>query len=415
MLGWYLYWRVSPIETSIICLSQHHNHHYCNNANVTASTPQKNSVRFARSTVTEETNTTKLSNYNNKNIPVSYRKVDLMFRILSRPRSRSADDVLWHRHALALHNAFGVDEYGTVSDNVVTSKSRRFKSKFDKSSRDNDEMENLHNDDDDDETGQTSSYYPPRSSIFSPHPPTSPSASSFSAQGVGGGAGGSLFRKSTLELLTRPMAVSHRKPATHFIDGKAHSRMESLTVEDAIHVSSTSGESSISGGSSLIGSWESGGNQHTRSVSLNLPQRDRAAADKIGFGAASSHLRIPLFNSRSISNNFVRHPSTTSTGSGMGGLIHEGGIGSLHPLPATTTTKNTTTPLSSAALSLLSASMTPMIGRRPPSIEVLVDGHKGLDFHGILESPCSNHSPGILVHELTTDTDLSRLGDESIG
>ena len=99
-------------------------------------------------------------------------------------------------------------------------------------------------------------------------------------------------------------------------------------------------------------------------------------------------------------------------------MIHEGGIGCLHPLAATTTTatamtKNTTTPSSSSLSS--ASSMTPMMGRRPPSIEVLVDGHKGLDFHGILESPCSNHSPGILVHELTTDTDLSRLGDESIG
>jgi len=416
MLGWFLYWRVvSPVETSILCLSQQHNHHYnqqnCNIiyhqsearfTNINASSPQKSFVRFARSTKHVNQNTNNITH-----IPVSYRKVDLMFRILARPRSRSADDVLWHKHALALHSAFGGDdEYG--SNDIVTSKSRRFKSKFDYAKNENGGGVGGGGGGDV-ETGHSfSTCYPPRSSIFSPYPPSSPSTSFNTA------SGGTLFRKSTLELLSRPLAVSHRKPATHFIDGKAHSRMESIDVNiddnDAVHhnnviVSSTDNSAStMSVGS--IGSWSS--KQHTRSASLNLPQREQVFVGRNGFGVSSSSssssslLKLPLSLSK-VNNNSVRQSTTTTS---VSNGIHGGGIGSFHSMAMSKNGSSTTFSVGGAGVA------------RPPSIEVMIEeskhrDHLGLDFHGILESPCSNHSPGIIVHELTTDSSTSR--DESLG
>jgi hypothetical protein len=51
-------------------------------------------------------------------------------------------------------------------------------------------------------------------------------------------------------------------------------------------------------------------------------------------------------------------------------------------------------------------------------VKIGIDNHLGLDFHGILESPCihsfdGQHSPDILVTELTDESLMSR--DESVG
>ena len=60
------------------------------------------------------------------------------------------------------------------------------------------------------------------------------------------------------------LAETNRRPATHFIDGKAHSRMESVAA-DAIQVSTDSSASASTSAESIM--------SHTRSASLSLPQR----------------------------------------------------------------------------------------------------------------------------------------------
>jgi hypothetical protein len=190
--------------------------------------------------------------------------------------------------------------------------------------------------------------------------------------------------------------------------------MESIDVNiddnDAVHhnnviVSSTdTSASTMSVGS--IGSWSS--KQHTRSASLNLPQREQVFVGRNGFGVSSSSssssslLKLPLSLSK-VNNNSVRQSTTTTS---VSNGIHGGGIGSFHSMAMSKNGSSTTFSVGGAGVA------------RPPSIEVMIEeskhmDHLGLDFHGILESPCSNHSPGIIVHELTTDSSTSR--DESLG
>ena len=383
---------------------------------------ENNNIHKNRNRTTTRAATTTTSRDTNdihdttRDLPVSYRKADLMFRILSRPRSRSADDILWYQHALALHSAFGTDidiDTGTNSTNMVTSTSRRFKSKFDTDTNANKNFGTIFINDLHDPAS-----HPPRSSIFSPFsmsPVGSVSGSaSNSLSGLAIGSTG-LSRKSTLDLFHRPLAETKRRPATHFIDGKAHSRMESVAA-DAIQVSTDSSASASTSAESIM--------SHTRSASLSLPQR--VMTSSVGgvrdgglttfgnygnrFGIGSSLLRLPMFPSRSMTGiGSGIHGTTTTTGiSGTDRMVR--GVGSSR----LSTTHSSTQSMASLTSTTASSLQTPS----RDDVKIGIDNHLGLDFHGILESPCihsfdGQHSPDILVTELTDESLMSR--DESVG
>jgi hypothetical protein len=438
ILAWFLFLQVStsssssPHSTSSICFFN------LTTTAISPSTPihahkSSLSVRFTtlktlennsenniqknrkRTTTTTSRNTNDIHD-TTRDLPVSYRKADLMFRILSRPRSRSADDILWYQHALALHSAFGTDidiDTGTNSTNMVTSTSRRFKSKFDTDTNANKTFGTIFINDLHDPAS-----HPPRSSIFSPFsmsPVGSVSGSaSNSLSGLAIGSTG-LSRKSTLDLFHRPLAETKRRPATHYIDGKAHSRMESVAA-DAIQVSTDSSASASTSAESIM--------SHTRSASLSLPQR--VMTSSVGgvrdgglttfgnygnrFGIGSSLLRLPMFPSRSM----------TGIASGISGTTTTTGISSTERMVRGVGSSRLSTTHSSTQ-SMASLTSTTASSLQTPSrddVKIRIDHHLGLDFHGILESPCihsfdGQHSPDILVTELTDESLMSR--DESVG